>query len=89
MTILRLNSFFFDFRNAPIPSELGCHRWLRTLGVNNGEAETIGYSNYRNRVTLKLKDSETFQRLLESVSDKNIVYKMEEGDEFPIPFLQW
>lgn len=86
MTILRFNTFFFDFRNVPPPTDLDCHRWLRGLGVKNGDAEVISYSKYRKRITLKLFQSEKFQTLASIFSEKTLYY-IKDGEQYPISFF--
>lgn len=86
MTILRFNTIFFDFRNAPPPSELDCHRWLKVLGVKDNEAAVISYSKYRKRLTLKLRESETFQKFISNFSDRALIYE-KDGEEYSINYL--
>ena len=74
MTIVRLNTFYFDFRNAPTPLEIDIHKWFRSQGVKDGEAEVINHGNYRKRVALKLRQSETFIKLLDRFSERGVTY---------------
>ena len=74
MTIVRLNTFYFDFRNAPTPLEIDIHKWFRSQGVKDGEAEVINNGNYRKRVALKLRQSETFIKLLDRFSERGVTY---------------
>ena len=58
-----------------MPTELDCHRWLKSLGVKNGEAVVISYSNYRKRLTLKLREPEIFEKFVDQFAKNALIYE--------------
>ena len=86
MAIIRLNTFFFDFRGVITLLAIEINSWFSTLGIKDEDAVVIHYSKYRKRVTLKLQNSELFIKLLDRFSERGVTYTVA-GVEYAFPFL--
>ena len=78
MAIIRFNTIVFNFKAVGIISDLDFHRWVRALGVKDGELKVADFGRYKREGTIKFIDNNRFREFTEKIKMEELGFRVGE-----------
>ena len=78
MAIIRFNTIVFNFKAVGIIPDLDFHRWVRALGVKDGEFKVADFGRYKREGTIKFIDNNRFREFTEKIKMEELGFRVGE-----------